>query len=215
MRDYSQLHNVDLYQRLMPTFDLKLLTKDLIVNVPVDRTEHKQKIIIMLDYSGSMNEREKQEWVVAVLVDRLRYAMKEEAEIFFSYFTHDVARLKFTHIYNKQTALAFWTTFSTCPNGGDTALGAMVNRVKECIDNGFLHNLNVDLRQDKPEILAINDGNDSVKTSGFTYKTNAISLMRENEELKRLAIANDGKYVYIDTTHLKTYNKGGSHTIKH
>ena len=60
MRDYSQLHNVELYQRLMPTFNLKLLTKDLIVNVPVDRTEHKQKIIILLDYSGSMSCDDKQ-----------------------------------------------------------------------------------------------------------------------------------------------------------
>jgi len=52
MRDYSQIFNVELYQRLMPDFPIKLLTKNLIVNAPIDRTEHKQKIIFLLDYSG-------------------------------------------------------------------------------------------------------------------------------------------------------------------
>lgn len=52
MRDYSQIFNVELYQRLMPDFPIKLLTKNLVVNAPVDRTDHKQKIIFLLDFSG-------------------------------------------------------------------------------------------------------------------------------------------------------------------
>ena len=41
MRDYSQLANVDLYQKLFPNFNIKMLTKDLVVNVPVERKEQK------------------------------------------------------------------------------------------------------------------------------------------------------------------------------
>ncbi len=52
MRDYSQMFSVEMYQRLMPDFPIKLLTKNLVVNVPVDRTDHKQKIIFLVDYSG-------------------------------------------------------------------------------------------------------------------------------------------------------------------
>lgn len=52
MRDYSQIHSIELYQKLMPDFPIKLLTKNLIVNAPVDRTDHKQKIIFLVDYSG-------------------------------------------------------------------------------------------------------------------------------------------------------------------
>lgn len=52
MRDYSQIYNVELYQRMFPNFNHKLATKDLLVHVPVDKTEHKQKIIMLVDYSG-------------------------------------------------------------------------------------------------------------------------------------------------------------------
>jgi len=159
MRDYSQMHNIELYQRLMPNFNIKLLTKDLVVNVPIDRTEHKQKIIILLDFSGSMSTRDKQKWVVAILIDRLRYAMKEEAEVFFSYFVDSPSYMHFTHIYDKKTALEFWQKFSTSPNGGDTKLGEMVNYIKkEITENHKLCNLPIDLSEEQPEILAINDG---------------------------------------------------------
>ncbi len=216
MRDYSELHHVELYQRLMPTFNLKLLTKELIVNVPVDRTEHKQKIIMLLDYSGSMNDPRKQEWVVAILVDRLRHAMKEEAEIFFSYFINDKRQMSFHHLYDRESVLKFWSSFSTSPSGGDTCLGDMVNYIKDEIEvNHKLHNLNIDLSKDKPEILAINDGQDSIKTKQFTYKTNAVSLIdSQNEELKGLCLKNDGKYVFIGSGgEVTTFNKGGKQVL--
>jgi uncharacterized protein with von Willebrand factor type A (vWA) domain len=199
MRDYSQLHMVDLYQRLLPGYDIKMLTKDLVVNVPVDRTEHKQKIIMLLDYSGSMHDNKKQKWVLAILIDRLRYAIKEEAEVFFSYFVHKPEDMHFHHIYDRKTAIEFFQQFSTEPNGGDTYIGKMIDSIREDIeDRKILGNLDIDLSQEKPEILIINDGQDSVKTDKFSYKTNAISLLDgANDELKQLCIDNNGKYVFI------------------
>lgn len=201
MRDYSQVYQADLYQRLLPTFDAKLLTKSLVINTPIDKTEHKQKIIILLDYSGSMHEDNKQQMVVAILVDRLRYAMKDEAEIFFSYFVHDKDQLNFTHIYDRKSALDFWSQFSTEPNGGDTCLGDMINHIDYNINSmNRLCNLDIDLSKEKPEILAINDGQDSVKTENFPYKTNAISLIDGlNKELKDLCLQNNGKYVFVNS----------------
>lgn len=219
MRDYSQVFNVDLYQRLFPDFKSKLVTKNLTVNVPVDRTEHKQKIIILLDFSGSMSSPEKQEWVLAVLMDRLKYAMKEEAEVFFSYFVHDPNRLNFTHIKDRKSALEFWKKFSTMPNGGDTYIGAMIDRINHQINNvKKLCNLDVDLSEEKPEILIINDGQDTVKTNNFSYKTNAISLYSMNHELKNLCVKNDGKYVYVGfkpggVADVQTYSKEGNEKL--
>lgn len=222
MRDYSQVFNIDLYQRLFPNFKYKLLTKDLNVNVPVDKTEHKQKIIILLDFSGSMSNPTKQEWVLAILMDRLKYAIKEEAEIFFSYFVNNPNSLDFTHIYNKETALKFLSTFSTLPNGGDTYIGAMIDRIDHNISHGYLANLKIDLRKEKPEILVINDGQDSVKTNSFSYKTNAISLFQHNEELKRLCVSNNGKYVSVlgdeynptsTTLSVETFSKEGNEKL--
>jgi translation initiation factor 2 beta subunit (eIF-2beta)/eIF-5 len=157
MRDFSQVYSADLYQRLMPDFPVKLLTKNLVVNVPIDRTEHKQKIIVLVDFSGSMADESKQEWVNALMIDRLRYCIKEEAELYFSYFVHRTSDLMFTHIHNRETAIKFWAGFSNHPNGGTTAIGTMVNYVKDQIDKKRLHNLNVDLSEEMPEILIVND----------------------------------------------------------
>jgi len=208
MRDYSQVFNVDLYQRLFPDFKAKLLTKNLTINVPVEKTEHKQKIIMLLDFSGSMSATEKQEWVLAILVDRLKYCMLDEAEIFFSYFVDDPSALNFTHIHDRDSALAFWNKFSTRPNGGETYISKMISTIKDQINNKKkLCNLNIDLSEDQPEILIINDGQDSVKTDKFVYKTNALSLYENNDELKKLCVANNGKYVTI------SHQGGGSHTV--
>ena len=211
MRDYSQLHMVDLYQRLMPTFNTKLLTKDLIINTPIEKTEHKQKIIIIIDFSGSMSYPEKQKWVLALMIDRLKYVIKEEAEVFFSFFVNRPDQLRFTHLHNRESVMKFWTSFSTSPNGGDTDIGAMIERIKDEIENKHrLCNLDIDLSEERPEVLIINDGQDSIKTKGFTYKTNAITVVdHENEELKKLCIDNDGKYVYANNSSVVTYDKGG------
>lgn len=202
MRDYSQIYMVDMYQKLLPNYKTKLLTKDLVVNVPVDRTEHKQKIIILLDYSGSMWDDIKQKWVLAIMIDRLRYVIKEEAEIFFSYFVNKTDHLHFYHIHNKDTAIEFWRQFSTEPNGGDTRLGDMINYINDEINvHNRLHNLDIDLSNEKPEVLAINDGQDTIKTDEFVYKTNAISLVDcKNEELKDLCLKNNGKYVFVSSS---------------
>jgi len=57
-------------------------------------------------------------------------------------------------------------------------------------------------------------GQDSVKTKGFTYKTNAVTLVDgKNKELQDLCVANHGKYVYITTKgEVTTYSKDGTFT---
>ena len=211
MRDYSQIHMMNLMQKVYPNFRSKFLTKDLTVNVPVYRKEQIQKIIILLDYSGSMHEDEKQIWVNAILIDRFRYVMKGEAEVFFSYFVHDAEDLEFQHIKDREDVIKFWQTFSNEPNGGGTDIGGIVQYVAdEVMHCGKLCNLQVNLSEERPEILIINDGQDSVGSDEFPYKVNAISLMSFSEELKDLCLATDGKQIEI-TYDLETfaYSKDG------
>ena len=197
MRDYAQFSQIELYQKMFPNFATKFLTKDLTVNVPVDRKEQKQKIIILLDYSGSMDEDSKQIWVNAILIDRLKYVMKEEAEVFFSYFIHNPKNLQFHHLKNKQDVMDFWGWFSNHPNGGTTDIGAMVTSISKDIAKGYLGNLAVDLSVEKPEILIINDGQDRVGYDTLPYKVNAISLMEFSDELKNLCVKTGGKQVQV------------------
>lgn len=210
MRDYAQFSQIELYQKMFPNFKTKFLTKDLTVNVPVDRKEQKQKIIILLDYSGSMNEDEKQIWVNAILIDRLRYVMKEEAEVFFSYFVCEPKCLKFHHLKNKQDVMDFWTWFSNEPNGGTTDIGAMVTSIANDVSNCKLGNLNIDLSVEKPEILVINDGQDRVGYDTLPYKVNAISLMEFSSELKNLCVKTGGKQVQVEYTgKVSSYSEEG------
>ena len=197
MRDYAQIHMMPLYQKMFPNFRTKFLTKDLTVNVPVDRKEQIQKIIILLDYSGSMQEEQKQIWVNAILIDRFKYVMRGEAEVFFSYFVHDPEKLDFQHIKNREDVIAFWQTFSNSPNGGGTEVGDMVEYVANEISSGKLCNLDVNLLEEKPEILIINDGQDSINSEKFPYKVNAISLMQFSDELKDLCLDTDGKQIKV------------------
>ena len=216
MRDYSQIHMMNLMQRVYPNFRSKFLTKDLIVNVPVDRKEQIQKIIILLDYSGSMHEDEKQVWVNAILIDRFRYVMRGEAEVFFSYFVYDCEDLEFQHIKDRDDVIRFWQTFSNEPNGGGTAIGEIVEYVANEVHSGKLCNLQVNLSEEKPEILIINDGEDSVGSDEFPYKVNAISLMSFSEELKDLCLATEGKQIEI-TYDLETFaytKDGGKQQLK-
>jgi uncharacterized protein with von Willebrand factor type A (vWA) domain len=217
MRDYSQIHMMSLMQKVYPNFRSKFLTKDLTVNVPVDRKEQIQKIIILLDYSGSMDEPEKQVWVNAILIDRFRYVMKGEAEVFFSYFVYDTDQLQFQHIKNREDVIKFWQTFSNEPNGGGTEIGEIVQYVAdEVMHNRRLHNLDVDLSEEKPEILIINDGQDSVGSDAFPYKVNAVSLLEFSDELKDLCLATEGKQIQVTyDLEVFAYSKdGGKQQLK-
>jgi uncharacterized protein with von Willebrand factor type A (vWA) domain len=214
MRDYAQIANIDLYQKLFPNFDVKLLTKDLVVNVPVDRKEQKQKIIILLDFSGSMDEQEKQDWVNAILIDRFKYVMRGEAEVFFSYFVCSPDQMHFQHIHDRETVIKFWQTFSNDPDGGTTRVGSMVEKVAADIKKKTLHNLDIDLSEEKPEILIINDGEDSIDSDKFPYKVNAICLMEQNNQLKNLCIATHGKQVHVDyDNNVVAYSESGEEII--
>lgn len=197
MKSFEEFDRILLYQHVIPNFDHKFYTKDLFVSMPVTTTERKQKIIILLDFSASMNENEKQQWVNAILVDRFRYVMKGEAEIYFSLFLSNPEHLEFQHLQNAEDVNNFWKTFSNVPNGNSTNMGRIVDHISEDINNGRLCNLNVDLSKDRPEILIINDGQDSVGRSAFSYKVNAISLISFSSELKGLCLATSGKQVQI------------------
>lgn len=197
MRDYSQIHMMNLMQKVYPNFRSKFLTKDLTVSVPVDRKEQIQKIIIILDYSGSMHYPEKQIWVNAILIDRFKYVMRGEAEVFFSYFVHSTSDLHFQHIKDREDVIKFWQTFSNDPNGGMTEVGDMVEHIANEIQAGRLCNLDVDLSEEKPEILVINDGQDEIGTDKFPYKVNAVSLMEFSHQLKNLCLATGGKQIEV------------------
>lgn len=214
MRDYSQFNQIDIYQKMLPNFRSKFLTKDLVITVPVQTSEKKQVLIVLVDFSGSMDETRKQKWVNAFLVERFRWVCKGEAEIYFSFFVHSPHDLHFVHVKDAKDVENFWNTFSNDPNGSMTDIGRIVKYVSNEIDKGKLHNLDVDLSKQKPEILIINDGQDEVGFSSFPYKVNAISLCEFSTELKDLCVASGGKQVRVYSSNkIDTYSSEGVITL--
>lgn len=194
LKEYSQIYNVELYQRLLPNFKHKLLLKDLLVKTPMDKTELKQKIIIAVDYSGSMSEIFKQEWVVSIIMDRLKYVYKEECEIFFTFYEEHLL-YDIRYINNKESALQFIKNFSTRPSGGGTSISNVIRELHEKIRTGFL--AGIDLKGEKPEILVIADGQDN-PGSITNYKTNILTIVQHNTRMENFALSTGGMYANID-----------------
>jgi hypothetical protein len=122
--------------------------------------------------------------------------------------------MKFQHVHDKESVMKFWQTFSNSPNGGGTRVGDMVARVASDIKKKRLHNLPIDLSEEKPEILVINDGQDDIRTDKFDYKVNAICLMEQNNQLQRLCIETDGKQVHVDKHNaVVAYSKAGKEIV--
>lgn len=199
LRGFQDLFRVNPATKLMPDYKVKMIQKMLRAQMPIVRTAIKQKIIIIVDYSGSMGINEKQEWVAAIILDRIKYVLKGECELFFSYFEYRPDTLKFTHVHDMKSAQHFWANFSFKPSGGGTDVGAMIDKIENEINvHKKLMNLKIDLSTEMPEILVINDGQDSIKTEKFKYKTNAICIEEDNHELRKLCLNKDNKGKYIN-----------------
>jgi len=144
-----------------------------------------------------MHDRLKQEWVCSLLIDRMKYVVKGDAEIYFTYFESSVHKM--IHIKNREDVLSFWKrTYNPRPAYGGTDVGQVVRDIKDKIESGDFYGFG-DLREEKPEILIINDGADNPQTKSFPYKVNTIALLAFREELKKLCLATHGKYIYVNS----------------
>lgn len=211
MRSHSQLNLVPVHRMLAPDFDIKFATKDLDVYVPVENTDHKQKIIILIDMSGSMSVPRKQEWVATILLDRLRYAIRGEAELVIAGYEKELMTDYLWVANDKKSALDFWSKYQFWAFGGDTRVGDVVKSVAEEVKTPGFFGLKLDYSDEefRPEILVIHDGEDTVKTKQFDYKVNSICLFKNNDELKTLSMNSEGMYVYIDEECFEQYTKNG------
>jgi uncharacterized protein with von Willebrand factor type A (vWA) domain len=83
-----------------------------------------------------MNNTPKQIWVNAILIDRFRYVIQGEAEVFFSYFVSRPDDLHFHHIKNAEDVDNFWKMFSNYPSGGGTDISRIVTSIANDVKGG-------------------------------------------------------------------------------
>jgi hypothetical protein len=202
LKEYEDIFYVDLYQKVLPNFKTKFVTKDLNVLVPVEVERKKQKVIVLVDESGSMQQTDKQKWVTSIMAERFRHVIKGDAEIYFSYFVHRPYELKFIHIKDEKDVEKFWRYwYNSEPCGGGTDIGRIVDAVRGEIQSGKFFNLKDDLSVETPEILILNDGQDNANTKNFGYKVNAISLIQFSDQLKRLCLNSGGRQIRVKNEH--------------
>lgn len=210
IQKFEQINKVRKFEYLLPTFNVKLLNRSLNVALPAQTEIAKQKVILLVDYSGSMGTYFKQEWVSAIILNRIKYIFDNECEIYFAFYIGDL-RSHLKYISTKEEAYAFWENFSTKPNGGETN----IHRAICSVNRDFLNNPSkyTSLNGKLPEILVVCDGEDDLFGDPI-LKTNIITILNYNDEMREYSISSGGSYVNITEEDIEMYtDKEGNPSI--
>jgi hypothetical protein len=202
IQNFNQINRVRAFEFLLPTFDYKLLHRALNVSLPSQTDVAKQKIFMLLDYSGSMGTEYKQQWVSAIILNRLKHVFENNCELYFSYYVG--------HLYDIQTAIdeksgrEFWSNFNTAPNGSTTYIHGVIEQVLDEYESNS--SKYTSLNGTLPEILVLCDGEDNLSGEPV-LKTNIVSILNYNSQMHEYSIKSGGSYVHIDLDQIRIYNK--------
>ena len=191
MTEYGQLGNLNsMVSVVLPTFNYKFATKQLLVREPEQST--KQQVIFLIDDSASMDDDEKIAWQRALMVDRLTAVAKGECELYLAWYTNGVDEDNIIKISTKEEALEYLPKHRVA-NGGATNIEKAVRYVCDGIKNNVLGEHQ--LKGKKYQIVIINDGNDDVDPE-YTpnIMTHAFILGQDNENLQQIVTNSGGHF---------------------
>lgn len=188
MEEYSQLPQLaNMSSKLLPTFNYKFATKQLLVKQ--DKQATKQNLLLLIDDSGSMSYSAKMQWVEALVYNRLDAVLQNNARLMIAWFEGKIHR--YTIIENRQQAKEFILnkkSFGSFNGGGtniERALKEGLNLIKTKFNSDHTNS----------QILIINDGQDEIDPNfkpGIT--TSVFILGTDNYELKKVCINSGGMY---------------------
>lgn len=192
MTEYSEISRMsNLSGLVMPTFNYKFATKQMIIRK--DRQQQKQLLVLLIDVSGSMNRRNKKDWVRAILTNRYEAVIAGKAELYISTFLKDVSE-DFIRIHDKKSVdYAINNSFLKF-NGMNTNIENALKSTISMIKSKKLgkHTIN---HLANPQIVVMNDGEDEVDDE-YTPEiiTNAFILGTDNDEMKTIVENSGGIY---------------------
>ncbi len=202
IQKYEQITKVRKFEHLLPTFDVRLLTRSLNVSLPIYTETAKQKLILLLDYSGSMGTTFKQEWVTAIILNRIKYIFDNDCELYFSRYGRNLIET-IKYVKDEEEARLFWSSFETKPDRGDTNIhNSIISVEREFNTNPKKY---ASLNGKAPEILVVCDGEDSLNGTPL-LKTNIVTILNYNKDMRKYAIESGGTYVNISQTDINVYN---------
>jgi uncharacterized protein with von Willebrand factor type A (vWA) domain len=186
----------------MEKVDLSSLTPDNIMSFVTDQMpfyqEHRERpekrvIFALWDFSGSMDNPEKQGYVLALFINLFEAVAQGDCTVIVAPFIRDIGKI--TVIQTKAEAVAFLKTFSS-PCGGTTDVNSVILKAHSLLDSGVVAGYKVG--KDRAEVIVINDGEDDVdETQTPPFPTHAICLGVDNDNLKTLCKTSKGTYLSI------------------
>jgi len=198
MTEYSQINKmISMSEVLLPTFQYKMAMKQLTVKRPIESA--KQSLILTIDRSGSMDSYGKQDWVKAIILNRLDAVARNEAELYICWFERTVESGDYPGIYkitNKKEvkkALADNILFPR-PCGGTTYVCNVVREIEQMIEKRQFGPHKFD-EVVNPQIVIMNDGEDHIDPAFVPkYPTHAFILGTTNNALKKMCESSKGTY---------------------
>lgn len=184
--NYNQVTKVGMVDLMMPTFNYKFAKKELIIT---DKKEYdKQLLILAIDASGSMKREDKVAWVKALIINRLEEVLKGNSNLIICWFEDDLYD-NYTIITNKKEAISYLNTMTIFNDGSYTQVDNVIKSIETKIKNNEFK-----VRGSNPQIVIINDGEDTVSYFTPKYKTHAFILGTDNKGFKNIIENNQGHY---------------------
>ena len=191
MSEYSQVGSSNPVNMLLPTFGYKFATKQLVVKEP--KQSCKQLLILAIDDSSSMRSPGKGPWVKAIISNRLTAVLEGKAELLITWFLQSPDEKNSVYLKTKEDVQEYIKTFNIGYfGGGSTNVQNTILVLQQAIKDGkFGKHKFVGVR---PEIVIMNDGQDTVKFFKPTVRTHAFILGQDNEGLQAVITASGGTF---------------------
>lgn len=191
MSEYSQVGSTSPVNMLLPTFGYKFATKQLVVKEP--KQSCKQLLILAIDDSSSMTDDGKRPWVRAIISNRLTAVLEGKAELLITWFLQSPDEKNSIYLRNKKDVQEYIKSFFIGRFGGNsTNVQNTILVLQQAIKDGmFGEHKFVGV---KPEIVIMNDGQDTVGFFKPAVRTHAFILGQDNEGLQAVITASGGTF---------------------
>ena len=191
MKSHDEVAKCNLIDHALPTFKHKMATKSLVVNRAVTKHKQKQCLIFLIDASGSMHDDQKQNFVKALLLNRMEAVVKGYAELYIAGFVEH--RQTIHKVTNLEECKQYYEKYNDCPGGGVTDIQEVLRETVEDLKKNKLGKF--DLESIHPEIAIVNDGQDHIDPEFKPgWKVHAFILGNENKNVKKVVENSGGFY---------------------
>lgn len=171
-----------------PDFSYKLMHKEL--NVKKHVRYGSQALLLLIDDSGSMSTRPKQQWVKTMLVHHLIEVKRKNAILYIIPYETRLKKGMVVKKVNEKTLdeVYQWLSF----NGGTTDIENCIKQAQDGVINKQVINLKIE--GERPQVAILLDGEDHVSFFKPKFPTHAIVLGNTNPGLEEVIKKSNGVY---------------------